>query len=198
MRRAGINWVELKSDYSGWREELYGLTKELLTSSDRFELSKYNEEGYFHHVSSSEQFRQMRVYWDGEKRVPEEWIAKGSFPGIWTAMFDSHNTYSWAPTPICVLRFFFREGFLIYDVMNPKHRNILSSWKSNDRKNPWGDLKNDSGKSLEQRMRSNGLPSHKCFFEDNNFGAVIGYSDYVSPVIVLEESIENVRFLEID
>jgi len=50
---------------------------------------------------------------------------------------------------------------------------------------------------LEKRMRRFGFPSHKRFFEENNFGVLIGYSDYISGVIVLEKSIEKVEFLKL-
>ena len=45
-------------------------------------------------------------------------------------------------------------------------------------------------------MKSNEYPSHKGFYEDNKFGALIGYSDYISPVIVLTDAIEKIEFLE--
>ncbi|GAF82836.1 unnamed protein product [marine sediment metagenome] len=197
MKQKEINWDKLKGDYHLWRKELYRLTKELLTSSGRFELSKYNEEGYFHHVSDSEYFKQMRMDWDREKRVPEKWISKGYLPGIWTAMFNPHNTYSIARLPIHIIRFYFKEGFFIYNIENRNHKKIFASWNESSRKNPWKILKNDRRESLEERMKAYKCPTHKSFYEDNKFGAIVGYSDYISPVIVLEEAIERIEFLEL-
>ena len=197
MKSEMTNWLELKIDYLKWRSKLYRLTKELLTSSDRFELSQHNEEGYFHHVSNPEHFKQMYADWEREKRIPEEWVLKGNFPGIWTAMFSPHNTYSFAHLPIRIIRFYFKDGFFIYDRENPNHEKLLASWNGRGRKNPWKNLRNARGVSLEKRMKSDEYPSHKGFYEDNRFGALIGYSDYISPVIVLEDAVETIEFLEI-
>ena len=46
-------------------------------------------------------------------------------------------------------------------------------------------------------MRFHGYPPFKKFFEDHNLGALIGYSDYMAVVIVLEDSIQEVEFLTI-
>ena len=196
MRHQKINWTQLKTNYGKWRSELYRLTKELLTSSDRVELSQYNNDGYFHHVSETKHFIQMREYWERESRVLDEWVSKGDFPGIWTAMFNPHNTYSFAHLPIHIVRFYFKDGFFIYNSENPNHKKLLASWDSRDRKNPWEFLKNNREVSLEERMRFHGYPSHKSFYEDNKFGALVGYSDYISPVIILEDAIGEIEFLE--
>jgi len=196
MKQEQINWLELKTDYSKWRSELYRLTKEFLTSSDRFELFKHNNDGYFHHVSEANHFRQMQEDYENIGRVPEEWLSKGNVPGIWTAMFNPHNTYSIAHLPIHIIRFYFKDGFFIYDRENPNHEKLLESWNGKGRKNPWKNLRNNRGVSLEERMKSNEYPSHKGFYEDNKFGALIGYSDYISPVIVLTDAIEKIEFLE--
>lgn len=197
MKQVKINWTELKRDYLTWREELYRITKELLTSSDRVELSKYNNDGYFHHVSETKHFRLMQEDYERNKRVPEEWLSKGNHPGIWTAMFNPHNTYSRAHLPIQIIRFYFKDGFFVYDRENPNHEKLLASWNGRGRKNPWKTLRNNQGLSLGERMESHEYPSHKGFYIDNKFGALIGYSDYISPVIVLEDAIEKIEFLEL-
>jgi hypothetical protein len=191
-----INWTELKLDYSRWRSKLYKLTKELLTGSDRIELSNYNEKGYFHHVRNPEYFEQMKMFWEKERTIPEEWISKGNFFGIWTAMFNPHNTYSFAQLPIHIVRFYFKDGFFIYDKENKNHKGLSDSWNNKNRKNLWKTLRNENGDTLEERMKIHGYPSHKDFYEDNSFSAVVGYSDYISPVIVLGNAINKIEFLE--
>lgn len=197
MEHKEINWLELKHNYSRWRSELNRLTKELLTNSDRVELSEYNEDGYFHHLPNSEYFEQMKMLWEKERAVPEEWISKGNFFGIWTAMFNQHNTYSIAHLPIHIIRFYFRDGFFVYDKDNTTHKKLSNSWNSKNRKNLWRALRNEQGKPLEERMKFHGYPSHKDFYEDNRFGAVVGYSDYISPVIVLGHTIKELEFIEV-
>ncbi|MFH1473515.1 MAG: hypothetical protein ABIE55_01340 [Candidatus Aenigmatarchaeota archaeon] len=202
MNYKEINWSELRKKSMQWKPTLNKLTRELLTSSDKAELSKYNNDGYFHYVriieennNSTEIFEKMKMFWEKEKRVPEEWISIRSLPGIWTAMFSPENTYSSAQPPIHILRFYFKDGFFVYDNENPRHRKISKSWKTGGRKNPWKNSENIHGNSMEKRMKGNKYPSHKCFYEDNSIGAIIGYHDYISPVIVLEDSVEKVEFL---
>jgi hypothetical protein len=190
------DWTELKTHYMEWRAELYKATQELLTSSDRIELANYNDKGYFHHVRDVKLFEQMQALYEKEKSVPDEWISKGNFPGIWTAMFDPQNTFSIASLPVCIARFHFKEGYSIYDKFNPMHKELWESWDKKS-KDLWNLLRNDSKDSLEKRMKSYGYPHLKGFYEENKFGAVIGYSDYISPVIVLGSSISKVEFFKI-
>ncbi len=191
-----IDWVRIKPDYLVWRSLLYYHTKNLLICSEKVELSEFNDFGYFHHVPETS-FRQMSGQWEDSGKVPEEWITKGDYPGIWTAMFDSHNTYSWAKQPVYIVRFYFKDGFFIYDKKNPVHNDLFQTWDSGNRANKWNFLENTKGQTMGKRMEFNGYPSHKEFFKENKFGAVVGYSDYISPVIVLEDSIENVEFIEV-
>ena len=94
--RATSDWNDELKRQDNLRKE----TSESLRGSDRFELSKYNQTGYYHKVISMEEFKAMKRYWDMEKRVPQEWIIKGNWPGIWTALFKPSNTYSAAHLPI--------------------------------------------------------------------------------------------------
>jgi len=191
-----INWLELKKDYSGWRSRLWEETQRVLTCSDKVELSQYNQVGYFHKVHRQSEFERMQQEWEQLRRVPHEWISKGIFPGIWTAMFNPSNTFSIAVLPIRIVRFYFKREYFIFDVQNPSHERLLNRWlkKNKTIENPWKDLRNHRGESLEERMKFHGYPFHKKFFEDNNFGAIIGYSDYISAVIVLEDAIQEVEF----
>ena len=192
-----VDWPSLKANYIEWRAELYRATEQLLTSSDQVELAKYNNLGYFHHVNDAGVFEQMRESFEREKKVPEEWFSKGFFPGIWTAMFDANNTFSIAALPVCIVRFYFKEGFSIYNKYNPMHKEMWESWESKNSKDLWKLLRNDKGDSLEKRMKSGGYPHSKGFYEENRFGSVIGYSDYISPVIVLGSAVSKVEFFKI-
>ena len=58
--------------------------------------------------------------------------------------------------------------------------------------------KNHKKESLAARLKLHTLPHQKRFFQDNNFGAAIGYSDYVSAVILLEDAVESVEFLRVE
>ena len=202
MNMEQINWMELKrTNYLEWGEELRRRTLELLTVHDDTYLAQFNQCGYFHRVRDRGHFEQMRKDWERFGRVPEEWIYKGKWPGIWAAMFDPHNTYSHSGDLfLYVARFSFKDGFRIYKVANPKHRNQWETWDAKDRPNPWEHTLNERRQSLKQRMENDlcsPLPSHKKFFEDHKFGVVMGYSDYVSPIITLEDSVENVEFLDL-
>lgn len=196
MEGSNINWPELQTGGFGWRDRLWVESLRLLTGSDPFELSRYNNVGYFHRVRSQSEFRRMRQTWRQLKSVPPEWIGKGTYPGIWTALFDPCNTISFARPPIMIVRFYFRQGYFIFDIENQRHRELLDKWtrENKDRENPWQEIKDGQGQSLKNKTRLHRFPSHKGFFEDNNFGALIGYYDYISVVIVLEGSIQEVEF----
>ena len=194
-----INWRELKrNSYFIWRDELTNRTLELLTNSSKVDLSVYNHYGYFHRVRNIEHFEQMKQDWQNLCRVPQEWIVKGDYPGIWTAMFNPHNTYSVSVGPPRIARFYFQDGYFIYDSANPDHKNLWENWQNISQPNVWENIKCENKKSLKQKIEETLLlPSHKKFFEEYRFGGVIGYSDYIAPVIFLEDSIERVDFLEL-
>lgn len=192
-----IDWPGLKKDYTKWRSKLWEETHKLLTGSGKLELAQYNQVGYFHKVHEQEHFGQMQREWEQFGTVPQEWIAKGKYLGIWTALFDPCNTFSFARLPIFIARFYFKKGYFLFNLNNPSHRETLSSWNDKGKKNPWRELKNSGGEVLEKRLKFFKFPSHKRFFEENNFGAMLVRSDYIACVIFLEDSIERVEFLEI-
>lgn len=197
MEINNINWSELKeNDYLIWRSNLWIETQKILTSSNRVELSQYNELGYFHKIHNQNEFKGRQREWQELKRVPQEWIGRGNYPGIWTAMFSPHNTFSRATPPILITRFYFKKGYFVFDVKNPFHKQILKAWlrKKEMIDNPWKNIRNFRGESLEEIMKLYNYPYFKRFFEDNCFGALVGYSDYVAVVIVLEGSIQEVEF----
>lgn len=192
-----IDWNALKNgNYLEWRSLLREETSKLLRGSGEFELSMHNQSGYYHKVNGIEEFRSMRDRWDKERKVPQDWITKGNFPGIWTAMFNPNNTFSYATMPIGIVRFYFKEGFFLYDSEKVEHTKLLEEWHE-EGENPWKSAQNERGRSLENRLIDSGLPSSKNFYVANNFGAVVGYSDYISVVILLENSISNVEFISL-
>lgn len=196
MEISDINWPELKIGGLVWRKKLWTESQKLLTSLNLFELSEYNHMGYFHRVFNQSEFKRMQQEWEELGRVPPKWVSKGNFPGIWTALFDPCNTFSFSALPVMTVRFFFRKGYFIFDSSNRLHKELLKRWKKENesKENPWQKIVDGKGQSLEEKMNLHGLPSHKGFFEDNDFGASIGYSDYISVVIVLEDSIQMVKF----
>lgn len=200
MEYQSIDWHKLRrTSPHKWRKELWENTLKLLTSSDEVYLSDHNNYGYFHKVIEKEHFKQMKNDWKRLGRVPLEWISKGQYPGVWTAMFDACNTYSLHHGPLYIVRFYFKNGYRIYDENNQNHKNLLDNWNGENETNPWDCLITKYGYSLKDRISYLRLPfpTHKKFLEDHKFGAAIGYSDYVSPVILLEDSVESVEFSEI-
>lgn len=197
MEDLNINWNKLKkSDYSFWRENLREKTLELLTSPDA-NLSSWNEYGFFHRVRNPAFFRQMEAEWKANGKAPQEWISKGDWPGIWTALFDPHNTYSLLKGPLYVTRLYLKNGYCIYNPENAEHMEMWKAWPYKESANKWEKAVNKRGRSLSQRLKevSLGSPYHKSFFEESGFGALIGFSDYISAVILLEDSIEKADFL---
>ena len=173
-------------------------TKALLESSDRIELALYNQEGYFHRVSERKHFEQMRAEWEAEGRASPDWISRGMTGGIWAAMFDRAGTYRLiAEMPILITRFHFRGGYSLYDTLNPRHHALWKGWNGNNKPNPWDNLHGAHGLKLSERIRMCGSPTHKLFYEEQKLGAIIGYFDYASVVIVLEDAIANIEFSEI-
>ena len=200
MNYTDINWPELQVKQPPlWRTELPRRTIEVLSGSGDVYLAKHNEAGYFHNVFDAQYYGQMKDDWEALGKVPPEWILKGNRPGIWTAMFHPCNTCSRWENPLLIVRFYFKEGYKIFDRENETHQQLEQSWVGSN-PNPWKDALNSHGRSLEQRLGSlfvsPPVSSHKKFYEDHKFGAIIGYSDYISAVILLEDAVEKVEFFE--
>ena len=193
--RKNIDWNERKKLFLGWRNELNRLTRELMTSSGRIQLSDYNDDGYYHHVQSQKHFDDMKSCYEKNGNVPQSWFYKGRFPGIWISMFDPCNTYTIAYEPLHFVRLYFKDDFSIFDKENTAHKRRWKDWGGWRIDNMWSRQRNGEGVSMESRMRGQGVPSHKWFYEANRFGAFLGYNDYISPVAVLEDSIEKVEFI---
>jgi enolase len=198
---AQVNWLALKEKNSlAWRVKLYQKTLEYLKAAN--DLSDFNDAGCFHWVEEQAYFEDMRKDIEKTGAVPGKWISKGHSPGIWTALFSPHNTFNQkkANTPFLVCRFYFKEGYSIYDLENKVHEEHWQSWKGKESQNEWADAMNAQGDSLSLRIKrifTEELPHHKKFFEEKKFGAAIGYSDYASLVILLEDCIKSVEFLDL-
>jgi len=178
------------NQYFLWRDNL---TKKTLTTLREInDLSELNTIGCFHKILNKEFYERMEKEWSSQGQVPASWISKGRYFGLWTALFDPCNTYSKA-NEVNIIKLTFKEGFSIYDCENEEHQKLQNNWKSK-KENEWVSMLNDKGISLEQRMKDQ-YPSHKSFYEEHKFGSVIGYSDYIANVVVLEESIANIEFL---
>jgi hypothetical protein len=190
-----MDWHALKvNNPISWYRLLAEETSKTLALAD---LSALNEIGCYHLVRNYNHFSKMQAEWGKTKTVPAHWISKGLWPGIWTALFSPENTFSRSRGQVNIVKFLFMPGYRIFDANNPKHMESWLQWPGRDMGNPWKDLKNDRQMSLEQRMDSGyylPMPNHRKFYEQNKFGAAIGYSDYVSAVILLEESVLSAEF----
>jgi hypothetical protein len=199
---SGLSWSEIKEiGYPFWRNLLDQRTQSILTSSNRVQLSDYNNEGYFHLVQNKNNYEQMKNDWQEHERVPQQWMNKGRYGGLWVAMFDEVNTYSHIINSGKTIRFYFKDGYSIFDKMNKKHLNLentgrLSTLKKLFQGNRWDQLKDGRGIKFSEKIKNLGCPGNKGFYKKNKFGAVIGYRNYVSPVIVLEDSVKSVEFLD--
>ncbi|HLC90191.1 MAG TPA: hypothetical protein VJI15_00320 [Candidatus Nanoarchaeia archaeon] len=102
--------------------------------------------------------------------------------------------------PVFFLRFYFKQNYFIFDHQNPHHQQMWNEWPGKETPNPWTEMKNTKGINLEQRMKEGGFyhpfPHHKRFYEEHSFGAALGYSDYISPVVILEDSVADVQFIK--
>lgn len=209
MDYLNIDWLALKGqDYMKWRQTLAEATIKLFTCSSQVCLSEYNKQGYFHKVRDSTHFEQMKDDWQMNGKVPSNWIAKGTWPGIWTALFNEHNTYSFGSSSLNNMRVYFKDNYFIYDGKNMEHQDLWQRWSAKNLslfsfkkpENLWKKLCNEQGDSLEERMKRGfylPFPHHKKFYEDHKFGAAIGYSDYIAAVVMLEDAVERVEFLDV-
>ena len=200
MLEKKIDWIKIKQDsYTKWRDLLYAETKQVLTSSIGTPLAQLNDIGFFHKVGKEEHLQKMIQDWNKFGKVRKDWIVKGYFPGIWTALFNQYNTFSISSGSIYFIRFYFKNNYFIFDGMNDDHKLLWELWKGKQDVNTWDNMLNEKKESLTQRLKVGfymPFPYHKKFYEDHSFGAAIGYSDYISAVILLENAIESVVFLE--
>ena len=205
-----INWEFLKSkDYMHWRETLYKETMVLLNAmaAHKRELSEINDVGSYHKVFEPKEgeadiYQQMKDSYKAEGKVPEDWISKGNYPGIWTCLFNPNNAFSFTIKPVMhMMTFEFNDGYHVFDGMLQEHQEMWSQYEKNKAskvENSWSNMSNSGNSSLEKRLGQHHLPSHKGFYEENKFGAVAGYSDYMSLVIMLPEAVKNVTFFDIE
>ena len=203
-----IDWVNFKSsDYGTWRSTLYRETQKVLriASSEFGNLAELNEPGVYHKIPSKYAGSLLKEYEETGK-VPPRWISQGHFPGIWCALFNPHNTYSYA-SDLCILQITFKADYKLFDLENPEHQQMWSAWEraagNRAKINTWARDLNGFGRSLADRMYggfglpgiavlSPPMPGHSEFYREHKFGATIGYSDYMAVTIIDPECIESI------
>jgi len=196
-----IDWFAIRNG-PNFQDILNRETLEVLTATPNLELVTLNEIGCYHSVGASDTqmdrvYQAMKDEYTTLHKVPESWIYKGVFPGIWTVLFDPIIMVQ--DREIHMIRFFFREGYYLFDRRSKDHCKLISKWGDQGRENPWQEMRDYTYKApLSTRMYQHDLPGHKQFYVDNNFGAVIGgYSKRscrIAPVIVLSDAVEKVEF----
>jgi len=190
------DWVKLKTeDPNSWKKDLWDATLKVLRSIPDLQIATLNEVGIYHRFKGSDHYETTKEQYVTMGTAQEDWISRGIYPGIWTALFDKCNTYSIARSRQ-FLRFYFRDGFDLYDPENPEHTRLWDEWTGKETDNAWKDMRGVRGVSLEERMRFMRLPGHKRFYVDHSFGAFLGLQDYASLVIIDELAIEGVEFID--
>lgn len=162
-------------------------------------LSEFNTNVFFHKVHRKQHFEAMRNQWDAVKKVTMDWISKGYWPGIWTAMDSPHHTYTISEAPIYIIRFYFKSFYYAFDPFCEVHQKFWERWASRNqnKSNVWNKTRDSQGKTLKDKTEWRKWPFHFQFYQDFKIGAVIGYEDFISPVIVNPEGIDRVEFIEI-
>lgn len=191
-----IDWKKLAiRNYTAWRDISNQKTLEVLTRSSMLDLSTLNDIGCFHKEKEENILTTMKEDYEQYGTIPTEWFYQRYWPGIWAALFDPVNCSSQAYEGTKVIRMYFNKGFYIYDKLSTEHKNKWEKWGAKGSKNQWSSLINPQGISLERRLKNHDLPHHKKFFEEYKFGAAIGYSDYISVVVLLPKAVQRIQFL---
>jgi hypothetical protein len=197
MEHKNIDWKTIKQkEYLGWRNLLRDETLKLINSSTPLKLQELNLIGCYHRVREDDIFSIMQEDYRKLDKVPESWLHKGNCPGIWTALFHPVNTVGFVGEVKNIMRIYFQPGFTLFDPDNKNQQEEWKKWSNPNSENPWSILKNEKGASLERRMQIFRAPSHRKFFEQNKYGAFVGYSDYICIVGILPEAIEKVEFIQ--
>jgi hypothetical protein len=192
------DWLHLKTDYANWRTTLFQTSKSTLKTmaADNISMATLNTLGVFHKLGpdSDDVKREYRQ----RKLVPHHWITKGNYPGIWCALFHEANTFSIDDNPE-IIKITFKAEYKIFDPKNKDHQKLWHAWYSFSnliQSNPWLFDWNSNYSPMASRMHTlcEGV-FHHAFFKEHNFGAFIGYSDYMALVVVQEEAIDTVTFL---
>lgn len=199
-RTTSIDWIAIRSDYDAWRSTLWTETQTTLKAIavSQASMVQLNTIGAYHKIRDGYQDTMKKEYKEIEG-VPHKWVTKGNFPGIWCALFDQRNTYSFAWNP-AIIKFTFKAEYQIYDPMNESHKTMWETWKSVngnlEKPNRWAEDKNDDHVPMSARMKMFcRAPDHEAFYQEHRFGAIIGYSDYIALVVVQEKAIDKVEFL---
>ncbi len=112
-----------------WRNALSKETEKTLTEmvAKCSSLSVLNTLGAYHKISigSQDMFKEYQI----THVVPHHWISKGNYPGIWCALFDQVNAYSYDKPP-AMLKISFKAEFLLFDPEHEGHQKMWEAWKS--------------------------------------------------------------------
>lgn len=202
-----LDWAKLKEDLPVWKEALAKETLQTLktTAASKAPLASLNSLGIYHKTGSHAHGQSMIDEYTTKRYVPPAWIIKDPFPGIWCALFNRVNAYSFESKPF-VLQFTFKADYFVFDPFSEEHQKMWATWQSVsgnlDKTNSWAETRSGLGPSLASRMAKGSfigdiclypaMPHHIAFYEENRFGAVIGYSEYISITIILPECVESV------
>lgn len=193
--------VDFESQAERAYAELNKKTRTCLTAVHPLEFSSLNDTGCYHRVCEDKHFMRMKREYERLGHVPDSWIARGNWPGIWAALFEPGNTFS-TGTLKNIARLRFEDGFFLYDSANPEDTKLWADWQGKETPNPRANLPDQTGMPLAtklllyQQMDDSlvHLPHHAGFYREHKFGAAIGYSDYVSVVVLDPKCIKEVEF----
>lgn len=208
-----INWTKVNPDIErDWDKihkgengdyRMYYAQKALLSifAKHSLPLSHLNERGVYH-VLSRNYAKPIMEDWQKTRKFQAQWIANGKYPGIWCGvMHPMHARSASAENPVR-FQVTFSAKYQMFDPENPNHIRMWKIWSDNKenraKPNLWDTAKNiqtKAAKSMTEKMDNFSLPTHKCFFEENMFGACLLRQDYIAVVIVLEDSIASVDYL---
>lgn len=184
-------WKDFKlRNYQDFRMELY---ERMIISLTCQKFSELNEIGIFHNVKDKMYWNQMKI--DAESGNYSSWISKGVFFGIWTTLFSPETSFTFVTNPIqYMIRFRIMADYCIYNPNDPLHVALWNQFmQSPDFRlpNSW-----ENPQRLAERLKDNHYPFHSIFFEKYHIAGLIGYSDYVSFVLLNPNAIAKTDFFE--
>jgi len=185
-------WTTIKNDYGVWREQLHRHTATVLQSvCQQGDLATLNGIGVHHMMSYewSDEWNRRKIYYEKHNKADAAWLALGSCPGLWCALFDPCNCFSFSnpERPMRFMSFQFRKGFRLFD---PKHKDHQQQWLDYDvqsSNNSWSE-------SMVAKMKRWELPWHSAFWSSHSYGAAVGYSDYLALVLIDVNCIDSIVF----
>lgn len=83
-------------------------------------LSDINSVGVYHTISCI-YAKPLMETWEKTKKAQAQWIANGTFPGIWCGLMHYKNAISGCPSPHTCLNITFNAKYKIYDRQCEEH-----------------------------------------------------------------------------